>query len=116
MNDQAGTLYLIPTPIGNLDDITKRALDILNKVEIVACEDTRHSGSLLSKFEIKKKLISYHDYNESSRAPQLLEILKSGSDVAVITDAGSPGISDPAYRLVRIAIENNIEIIPAQLH
>lgn len=112
MSDQIGKLYLVPTPIGNLNDITKRALDVLAAVDIVACEDTRHSGSLLSKFDLKKKLISYHDFNESSRATQLLESIKQGQDVAVITDAGSPGISDPAYRLVRMAVDNDIEIIP----
>jgi 16S rRNA (cytidine1402-2'-O)-methyltransferase len=112
MSDQIGKLYLIPTPIGNLNDMTRRALDVLAAVDIVACEDTRHSGSLLSKFDLKKKLVSYHDFNESSRATQLLESIKQGQDVAVITDAGSPGISDPAYRLVRMAVENDIEVIP----
>jgi 16S rRNA (cytidine1402-2'-O)-methyltransferase len=79
---------------------------------LIACEDTRHSGRLLLQFNIKKKLISYHDFNESARANQLLDHLQSGGSVAVITDAGSPGISDPAYRIVRIAIENNVPIVP----
>ncbi len=107
-----GKLYLIPTPIGNLGDITRRALEILEEVDLIACEDTRHSGSLLKKLGISKKLISYHDFNESQRAGQLLENLNSGQSIGVITDAGSPGISDPAYRIVRIAVDNGIEIIP----
>lgn len=108
----SGKLYLVPTPIGNLSDMTPRALEILAEVDLVACEDTRASGSLLAKFELKKKLISYHDFNERTRALQLLEHLKSGQSVAVVTDAGSPGISDPAYRVVRVALENGIEIVP----
>jgi 16S rRNA (cytidine1402-2'-O)-methyltransferase len=112
MNDARGILYLIPTPIGNLDDISKRALDLLNAVDIIACEDTRHSGSLLKNFGISKKLIAYHDFNESARSGRLATLLDEGKSIAVITDAGSPGISDPAYRVVRAAIENDIEIVP----
>lgn len=112
MTDARGILYLVPTPIGNLDDITKRALDLLNAVDIIACEDTRHSGTLLKNFGISKKLIAYHDFNESARSGQLATLLDEGKSVAVITDAGSPGISDPAYRVVRAAIESNIEIVP----
>jgi 16S rRNA (cytidine1402-2'-O)-methyltransferase len=108
----SGKLYLVPTPIGNLSDMTPRALEVLGEADLVACEDTRTSGSLLAKFELKKKLISYHEFNERSRAGQLLEHLKSGQSVAVVTDAGSPGISDPAYRVVRVALENGIEIVP----
>lgn len=109
---KSGKLYLVPTPIGNLSDITKRALDVLASVDLVACEDTRNSGNLLSKFELKKRLISYHDFNERSRARQLLDELQEGRSVAVVTDSGSPGISDPAFRVVQIALENDIEIIP----
>lgn len=112
MSDTAGKLYLVPTPIGNLSDITPRALDVLRAVDIVACEDTRTSGNLLSKFDIKKRLISYHEFNERSRASQLIELIKSGQSIAVVTDAGSPGISDPAYRVVRAALDNGIDIIP----
>ncbi len=112
MTNINGKLYLVPTPIGNLGDITKRALDTLNEVDIIACEDTRHSGRLLKEFGISKKLISYHDFNEKERAAKLLNELQSGLSIAVITDAGTPGISDPAYRIVRIAVENEIEIIP----
>ena len=111
MSNSEGRLYLIATPIGNLGDISARALEVLEQVDLVACEDTRTSGRLLKHFDLKKKLISYHDFNESSRAGQLLELLKQGQSVGVITDAGSPGISDPAYRVVRTALENNIEII-----
>jgi len=107
-----GKLYLVPTPIGNLADMTPRALEVLAAVDLVACEDTRSSGRLLSKFELKKRLVSYHDFNERSRAGQLLECLQAGQSVAVVTDAGSPGISDPAYRVVRVALENGIEIVP----
>ncbi len=108
----SGKLYLVPTPIGNMGDMTERSLEILKEVEIIACEDTRHSGRLLNKLGIKKKLISYHEFNEASRAEQLIVILKQGSSVGVISDAGSPGISDPAYRVVRAAIDNNISVIP----
>ena len=107
-----GKLYLVPTPIGNLSDLSPRALEVLTVVDMVACEDTRTSGNLLHKFNLKKRLISYHDFNERSRALQLVEALLQGQSVAVVTDAGSPGISDPAYRVVRAALEHNIEIIP----
>ncbi len=108
----SGKLYLIPTPIGNMGDITERSLEILKEVEIIACEDTRHSGRLLNKLGIRKKLISYHEFNEASRANQLIEILKQGLSVGVISDAGSPGISDPAYRVVKAAVDNDITVIP----
>ncbi len=111
-NNMAGTLYLVPTPIGNLGDITQRALDVLAGSEAIACEDTRVSGRLLAYFGIKNKLISYHDYNEEKRLPRLLDVLQNGGDVSVITDAGSPGLSDPAYRIIRAAIENNITVSP----
>ncbi|MBN1212196.1 MAG: 16S rRNA (cytidine(1402)-2'-O)-methyltransferase [candidate division Zixibacteria bacterium] len=111
MPNSEGSLYLIPTPIGNLDDISVRALEVLERVDLVACEDTRTSGQLLKHFGLKKKLISYHEFNERGRAGQLLALLKEGQSVGVITDAGSPGISDPAYRVVRTALENDIEII-----
>ncbi|MCP4705093.1 MAG: 16S rRNA (cytidine(1402)-2'-O)-methyltransferase [candidate division Zixibacteria bacterium] len=107
-----GVLYLVPTPIGNLRDITQRALEVLRSSELIACEDTRLSGRLLSHFEIKKPLISYHDFNEEKQVPKLLEVILSGGDVSVITDAGSPGLSDPAYRIIRAAIDKNITISP----
>ncbi len=108
--NEKGTLYLVPTPIGNLGDITQRALDILEKSDLIACEDTRVSGRLLAHFGLKKKLISYHDFNEERRLPKLLKLLNEGGNISVITDAGSPGISDPAYRIIRAAIENNITV------
>lgn len=108
-----GKLYLVPTPIGNLEDITMRAMRILGEVDIIACEDTRRTGQLLSKLQIQKmKFISYHDYNESGRAIKLINSLNDGQSVAVVSDAGSPGISDPGFRIVRSAIENDIEIVP----
>jgi 16S rRNA (cytidine1402-2'-O)-methyltransferase len=107
-----GKLYLVPTPIGNLDDLTTRAQKVLNEVDLVACEDTRHSGQLLSRLNIKKKLTSYHEHNERDKANELVKIIKEGNSVAVVSDAGSPGISDPGYRVVKAAIENNIQIIP----
>lgn len=108
----SGRLYLVPTPIGNLDDITSRALVVLREVDLVACEDTRVSGKLLSKFDIKKKLISYHEFNERQRAGELTERLQSGQSIAVVTDAGSPGISDPAYRVVKAAIDAGLSVVP----
>jgi 16S rRNA (cytidine1402-2'-O)-methyltransferase len=101
----------VPTPIGNLGDISKRALEVLNDVDLIACEDTRHSGRFLNQFDIKKKLVSYHDFNETERALQLKDEIDKGNSIAVITDAGSPGISDPAYRIVRMAIDNGIELV-----
>ena len=112
MAADSGKLYLVPTPIGNMGDITQRALETLREVDLVACEDTRHSGMLLKRLGLKKKLISYHDFNEARRADQLLAKIREGMSVAVITDAGSPGISDPAYRIVRAAIAGNIDIVP----
>ncbi len=112
MATPAGKLYLVPTPIGNMGDITQRALEVLQQVDLVACEDTRHSGSLLKRLGLSKRLISYHDFNEARRAEQLLTKIKQGMSVAVITDAGSPGISDPAYRVVQAAIAGNVDIVP----
>jgi 16S rRNA (cytidine1402-2'-O)-methyltransferase len=105
-----GRLYLVPSPIGNLDDITARALSVLRECDLIACEDTRVTGRLLAHFGIRKPLISYHEYNERSRAGLLAEAIKAGKTVAVVTDAGTPGISDPAYRVVRSALEDGIDI------
>lgn len=110
MTDSTGRLYLVPTPIGNLDDMTERAARVLEHADLVACEDTRVSGRLLAHLGFKKKLISYHEFNESSRATQLIAKIKEGASVVVISDAGSPGISDPAYRVVRAAIEAGIPV------
>src|SRR6185503_10628146 len=107
-----GTLFLVATPIGNLADITHRALQILSDVELIACEDTRHTHKLLHHYGITTKTISYHEHNEQQRATELIERLKQGTNIAVVSDAGTPSISDPGYRLVRAAIENEIHVIP----
>ena len=106
-----GALYLVSTPIGNLDDITLRALHILKGVDLVAAEDTRKTGFLLAHLGIQKPIISYFSYNERKRVPGLLEKLRDGSSIAVVTDAGTPGISDPAYLLVREAVAAGVKII-----
>src|SRR5204863_2715721 len=103
-----GMLYLVATPIGNLDDITLRALEVLKSVDVIAAEDTRHSGNLLRHFEIRKPLVSYHEHNEAMRTEQLVERLAAGENVALITDAGMPGLSDPGGRLINKCIEHNL--------
>lgn len=107
-----GKIYLIATPIGNLEDITYRAVKILNEVDIIAAEDTRHSLKLLNHLEISKPMISYHRHNEDTKTEVLLNLLKEGKDIGLITDAGTPGISDPGEEIVKEAIKNNIEVIP----
>ncbi len=98
-------LYLVATPIGNLGDITQRALDTLRAVDLVASEDTRHTGQLLRHFGIRKPQVSFHEHNERRALPRLMAVLAEGRDVALVTDAGTPGISDPGYSLVRAAID-----------
>jgi 16S rRNA (cytidine1402-2'-O)-methyltransferase len=105
-------LYLVATPIGNLEDITLRALRVLKEVNLIACEDTRHTRKLLDHFGLHKPTISYHDHNEFSRTEELTARLSQGESIALVTDAGTPGISDPAYRLVVAAIEHDISVIP----
>jgi len=107
-----GTLYLVATPIGNLADITHRALQVLSDVDLIACEDTRHTHKLLNHYGINTKTISYHEHNEQQRATELIDRLKQGTNVAVVSDAGTPSISDPGFRLVRAAIENEIVVVP----
>jgi 16S rRNA (cytidine1402-2'-O)-methyltransferase len=101
-------LYVVATPIGNLGDITLRALEVLKDVDLVAAEDTRHSGMLLKHFAIKKPLISYHEHNEAMRTAQLVERLAAGESIALITDAGTPGLSDPGARLIRECIKREL--------
>ena len=112
MNKEQGSLYIVSTPIGNLDDITYRAVDVLNKVDICASEDTRVSGVLFKKYDISTQLISYHKFSEKSKINFFINHLKSGKDIALISDAGTPLISDPGQYLVEAAIENKIRIIP----
>src|SRR5262249_15002130 len=105
-------LYLVATPIGNLADVTHRALHVLRDVDLIACEDTRHTHKLLSHYGITTRTISYHEHNEQQRATQLIDQLKQGADVAVDSDAGTPAVSDPGFRLVRAAIENDVPVVP----
>ena len=107
-----GILYIVPTPIGNLDDISHRALKILNEVDVIACEDTRHTQNLLSHFEISKTLTSYHDFNKEEKAPLLIKLISEGSRVALVSDAGTPTVSDPGYLLINEAISRGIRVIP----
>ena len=108
----SSTLYIVGTPIGNLDDISSRALKILHNVDLIACEDTRHSSHLLSKFSINKKLVSLHQHNEEKKSCALIKEIQSGKTIAYISDAGTPGISDPGAYLVNKALEAKIRVIP----
>ena len=108
----AGTLYLVATPIGNLRDVTFRAVEVLKAVDVIACEDTRHTRKLLNALEIDSKLVSYHEHNESERAAELNEMLAVGKSVAVVSDAGTPGINDPGFRLVQAAREAGSPVVP----
>lgn len=107
-----GKLFVVATPIGNLQDITLRAIDTLKKVDLIACEDTRHSRKLLLHYNIDTELTSYHEHNEVYKSEEIVYDLKSGKNVALITDAGTPSISDPGYRLISAAVEHEIEVIP----
>ncbi len=110
MNTEYGTLYIVATPIGNLGDITLRALETLKNADVVAAEDTRQTGKLLSHFEIKKPMISYFEHNKAQRGPQIIEKLKQGLNVALVSDAGTPGISDPGADIVKEAISEGIKV------
>ncbi len=109
---ESGCLYLVATPIGNLEDITLRALRILRECDQIACEDTRHTQKLLNHYEISKPLVSYHEHNEMTRAPELLIALEQGAKIALVSDAGMPLVSDPGYRLVTLCLRHKIPVVP----
>ncbi len=106
-----GTLYVVSTPIGNLEDVTHRAIRILGEVDLIACEDTRHTRKLLQRYGITTRTISYHEHNEQDRSEELVQKLIDGINLAVVSDAGTPGISDPGFRLVRLAIAKGLSIV-----
>lgn len=112
MLEKLGILYLCATPIGNLEDMTYRAVRVLSEVGVIAAEDTRHTRKLLSHFEIHTRLISYHEHNKAERGPEIVQRLLAGEDVAVVSDAGMPGISDPGSDLVALAIAAGITVVP----
>lgn len=107
-----GTLYLVATPIGNLQDITLRALETLRSVDLIACEDTRHTRNLLNHFRISNRTVSYHEHNERERAEQLADRLMQGESIAIVSDAGTPGICDPGFSIVQRAIEIGAQVVP----
>lgn len=113
MNEKIyGTLYVVATPIGNLEDITLRAIKILKEVDLIAAEDTRHTLKLLNHLEISKPLISCHRHNEEGKSKEIIEKLKEGKNIAIVSDAGTPGISDPGEEIIKCAIENDIKVVP----
>jgi len=109
---QPGTLYVVGTPIGNLEDITFRAVRILQTVDLIAAEDTRHTGKLLQHFQVKTPQVSYHEHNRNSRIPEILEHLNNNKAIALVSDAGMPGISDPGYELIKACIDAGIKVVP----
>jgi len=111
-NDSGGALHLVGTPIGNLEDITLRAIRVLREADLIACEDTRQTQKLLSYYKIQKPTVSYHEHNELTRAPELVLKLEEGARIALVSDAGMPGLSDPGYRLVGLCIRHNVPVIP----
>jgi 16S rRNA (cytidine1402-2'-O)-methyltransferase len=109
---RSGCLYLVATPIGNLEDITLRALRILKEVDQIACEDTRHTQKLLNHYNIQKPLVSYHEHNEMTRAPELVLAIEQGAQIALVSDAGMPLVSDPGYRLVTLSLRHHLPVVP----
>ncbi len=107
-----GTLYIVSTPIGNLSDISSRAIKVLKDADIIACEDSRHTKKLLSHYSVDTRLTSYHEHNEITKSQKLVEELKDGKNIALVSDAGTPSISDPGYRIVKLAIKNSIPVVP----
>jgi 16S rRNA (cytidine1402-2'-O)-methyltransferase len=112
MTDAKAALYLVGTPIGNLEDITLRALRILKEVDVIACEDTRQTQKLLNHYAIQTRTTSYHEHNEATKAVELVNQMRQGASVALVTDAGMPGISDPGYRLIKLAIQQCVPVVP----
>ena len=111
-NGEHGKLYVVGTPIGNLEDITLRAIRTLKDVDLIACEDTRRTQKLLNAYKIPTRTISYHQHNEMTRAPELIIQMEEGSSIALVTDAGMPGVSDPGFRLVHLAVRHSIPVVP----
>ena len=109
---QAGTLYVVATPIGNKADITLRALDTLRSVDIIAAEDTRKTGRFLSQHNTQAIFLSYHEHNEDQRTPELIRNLLAGKSIALVSDAGTPSVSDPGYRLITVSLANDISVVP----
>ena len=107
-----GTLYIVSTPIGNLEDITLRALRILKEVDLIAAEDNRRTKKLLTRYNISTTMTSYHDYNKKRKGKELIKELKEGHNIALVSDAGTPGISDPAYHLIQLSLEEEVNIVP----
>jgi 16S rRNA (cytidine1402-2'-O)-methyltransferase len=107
-----GTLYVVATPIGNLEDISYRAVRVLKEADLIACEDTRHTAKLLNHYGIDKPMVSYHEHNEAARAEELVAKLTAGLNIAQVSDAGMPGISDPGYRVIHLAIERGVRVVP----
>lgn len=112
MSHTNGALYLVATPIGNLEDVTRRALRVLAEADVIACEDTRRTRTLLEHFGIKARTVSYHEHNERERAAELAALVEGGASVAVVTDAGTPGVCDPGYRVVRACVERGLRVVP----
>jgi 16S rRNA (cytidine1402-2'-O)-methyltransferase len=112
MSETKGALYLVATPIGNLEDVTRRALRVLAEADVVACEDTRHTRQLLEHFGIRARTVSYHEHNERERAEELARMIEEGASVALVSDAGTPGINDPGYLVVRACAERGLRVVP----